>query len=49
MAPLPAVRELHDVLSNSKWCLLERTGHMMNIERPKEFNKVLRSFYQEIT
>ena len=46
MAPLPAVRELHDSLPNSKLCLLERTGHLMNIERPEEFNEALGSFYQ---
>ncbi len=49
MAPLVAVRELHDALPNSKWCLIEHTGHMMNIEKPEEFNETLSSFYHGLS
>ena len=44
LAPQIAVRELYEALPNAQWLLLERTGHMLNIERPREFNEALGNF-----
>lgn len=48
MAPQIAVRELFNALPNAQWRLLERSGHMLNVERPQEFNEALSNFLHGI-
>ena len=40
-APLPAVKDLCAAIPNAQWCLVESSGHMMNIEQPDAFNSAL--------
>ena len=44
----PEHPEILDYLPNSRMLVLEDCGHMMNMERPEEFNKALREFISKV-
>jgi pimeloyl-ACP methyl ester carboxylesterase len=41
---IDASRRLADVIPNSKFEIIENAGHMVNLERPDEFNRVILDF-----
>jgi len=42
--PVAKAEEMHAALKNSKLIIIEDAGHMPNLERPDEFNKVVLEF-----
>ena len=44
----PEHPEILDYLPNGRMLVLEDCGHMMNMERPEEFNKALREFISKV-
>ena len=44
----PEHPEILDYLPNGRMLVLEDCGHIMNMERPEEFNKALREFISKV-
>jgi pimeloyl-ACP methyl ester carboxylesterase len=39
-------KEWHSALDNSKYFMIENAGHCANIDRPVEFNKIVKEFIE---
>ncbi|WP_079086705.1 alpha/beta fold hydrolase [Streptomyces silvensis] len=42
--PVAGARALHEALPDSRLCVVERAGHLPNLERPEEFNAAVRDW-----
>ena len=49
MTPPEFSRQMSENISDAKLCLIEGAGHMVMMERPKEFNEALNSFALSIS
>ena len=41
------MNEIHQILPNSQLVVISNSGHMIQLENPKEFNKVLKQFLKK--
>ncbi len=46
-SPLSVSEALHAAIPNSRLAVVDRAGHMTNLEAPEEFNRLLREFLHE--
>ncbi len=46
VTPVESSRELHKGIKGSKLVIVEGTGHMLPIEKPEEYNKIVAEFVE---
>jgi pimeloyl-ACP methyl ester carboxylesterase len=49
MTPPEFSRQISESISGAKFCLIEGAGHMVMMERPKEFNEAINTFAMSIS
>jgi pimeloyl-ACP methyl ester carboxylesterase len=45
---LAAARRLAEVIPHSRHAIIPQAGHVVNLERPKEFNRIIKEFLEEL-
>lgn len=48
LTPVAEARVIHQGIDNSKLVVIEKSGHLSNLETPEEFNKVLSAFLESL-
>ena len=46
LAPVSLAREMSDKIPGSELAIIQEAGHISNLERPEEFNRVVSRFVQ---
>ncbi|MEJ7930446.1 hypothetical protein WG922_10700 [Ramlibacter sp. AN1015] len=48
MAPLEQMRQLARAIPGARLAIVEGAGHLINLEKPDDFNRVLMNFLQTV-